>query len=97
MRRELGKLTVALLTLNVCQFKIGDKVRVISPLTHGHGRRVFHNMLVEIESVERTSCRVLMLEGPAEMTKMNFAFHRLKPFDQVDALGPISNEGRSRH
>ena len=86
---QAGKDDSAGSEVDVCQFKIGDKVRTIA----GKAKDKFDNMLAEIKSLKKTSCRVQILEGPAEMTMKDFAFKNLKPFDQVDALGPISTEG----
>ena len=50
-------------------------------------------MLAELKAVTKSTCRVQILEGLAEMTMKSFAFQTLMPFVQVDALEPLSTEG----
>ena len=85
---QAGKDDSAGSEVDICLFKIGDKVRTVA----GKAKDKYDNMLAEMKSVKKTSCRVQILEGPAEMALRDYLFKNLKPFDQVDALGPISTE-----
>ena len=75
--------------VDVCLFKIGEKVRTVA----GKFKDKYDNMLAEIVSVKKNGCRVRLLEGLAEMELKEYSFKKLKPFDQVDALDPASTEG----
>ena len=85
---QAGKDDSAGSEVDVCQFKIGDKVRTVA----GKAKDKYDNMLAEIKSVKKTGCRVQVFEGPAQSTMKEFTFKNFKPVDNIDDQEPIAAE-----